>query len=92
MKRNLLSLMLAAGLGVAIMLAPLLLLHTDMKAMGDSERATYVSKSESREIIATPKPILLTPKIDLTGAALIVLFGAIPAAVTFILIKRRLKA
>jgi len=92
LKRNLLSLMLAAVLGVTMMLAPLLLLHTGMKTMGDWERATYVSKSESGKIIATPKLAPPTLGVILPEVALIVILGAIPAAVTFILIKRRLKA
>lgn len=89
MRRSLLSLVLAAVLGVVIMLVPPLLLHTDMRVMEDSERATYAS--EGGKIITTPKPILKIFETILPEVALIVIFGVIPAAATFILIKRGLK-
>lgn len=49
MRRNLLSLMLAAVLGVAIMLVPLLLIHTDMRVMGGFRESNLCKQGRERK-------------------------------------------
>ncbi|MEM1585952.1 MAG: hypothetical protein QXX99_00810 [Candidatus Bathyarchaeia archaeon] len=94
MKRILLNLMLAAILGVALMLIPLSLLHMDVKGISrlkpePPKSLPLVSESESMEISEKIAPSSIG--INWLKTISTIILGAIPAAVISILIKRRLK-
>lgn len=98
MKRALLSLVIAALLGVTLMLIPLLLLRTGIEIVDKTVSEREVPRSQTfavtdvnmtAKIIGAPRA--LAARINWLETTLIVLFGIIPAVIVSMLVKRKLK-
>lgn len=94
MKKNLVNLMFAVFLGVALMLAPLMLLPIETyseikpkmpKSTSLIDRAEATEKAETLTMHTAP-----IVRVNWLAPLLTIVFGAIPAAVASIVVKRKL--
>lgn len=97
MEKTFLSLIFAAVLGVTLMLVPLMLLPTSIETRNEVKPETPKSANlidraemaEKAEVLTMPAaPVVKVNWLDLV---LTVVFGAIPAAVIYIIVKRKLR-
>gem|GEM_PF-2990036 len=98
MKKALLSLVIAALLGVTLMLIPLLLLRTSIEIVDETAPEREAPRSQTfavtdanmtAKIVGAPRA--LAAKINWLETTLIMFFGIIPAITISILVKRKLK-
>ncbi|MEM1607246.1 MAG: hypothetical protein QXW55_05200 [Candidatus Bathyarchaeia archaeon] len=99
LEKTFLSLMFAMVLGVTLTLTPLMLLPTGRETYGEmkpetpkstnfAERAETAEKTETLTLTVHAAPIVKFNWLDLV---LTVVFGAIPAAFSSIIVKRKLR-
>lgn len=95
MEKTFISLIFAAFLGVTLMLAPLMLLPIGIETYGGvkpetPKSANLVERAEAAEKVEalTVPAVVKVNWLDLVST---VVFGAIPAAVVSIIVKRKLR-